>query len=86
MNIEKQVADTIKKYKLIKKSDKVVVALSGGKDSTSIVYILKKMDYNVEGLMIDLYLGKWSEIHKENMKKFCKKIDVPLTIVDLKEV
>ena len=86
MNIEKQVTDTIQKYKLIKKSDKVVIALSGGKDSTSIVYILKNMGYNVEGLMIDLYLGQWSGIHKENMKKFCKKIDVPLTIVDLKEV
>ncbi|MFH1521888.1 MAG: tRNA 2-thiocytidine biosynthesis TtcA family protein, partial [archaeon] len=85
MNIEKKVAETIKKYRLIKKSDKVIVALSGGKDSTSVLYILKKMGYSVEGLMIDLYLGRWSELHKENMIRFCKEINVPLTIVDLKK-
>ncbi len=85
MNVEKQVAETIARYKLLKKSDKVVVALSGGKDSTSVLYILKKLGYDVHGLMIDLYLGKWSETHKENMLRICGEMDVPLTIVDLKE-
>jgi len=46
MDIEKKIVDTIKKYKLMKKSDKVVVALSGGKDSTSVIYILKKLGYD----------------------------------------
>ena len=85
MNIEKEVARTIAKYGLVKKSDKVVVALSGGKDSTSVIYILKKMGYDVHGLLIDLKLGKWSEIHNEKMMAFCSELDVPLTIVDLKK-
>jgi len=85
MGVEEQVKDTIKKYKLLKKSDKVVVALSGGKDSTSVLYILKKLGYDVHGLMIDLYLGQWSETHKKNMLRICGEMDVPLTIVDLKE-
>jgi tRNA-5-methyluridine54 2-sulfurtransferase len=85
MDIEKKVLETIKKYKLLKKSDKVVVALSGGKDSTSVLYILNKLGYNVHGLMIDLYLGQWSEVHKGNMLKFCEDAGVPLTIVDLKK-
>ena len=58
MDIEGQVAKTIKDYNLISGGDKVAVALSGGKDSTSILYILKKQGYNVHGLIIDLYLGK----------------------------
>ena len=85
MDVEKVVVETIRKYKLMKKSDRVVVALSGGKDSTSILYILKKLGYDVHGLMIDLYLGKWSDVHRKNMEKFCLENDVPLTVVDLKK-
>jgi tRNA-5-methyluridine54 2-sulfurtransferase len=85
MDVEKKIADTIEKYKLIEKSDKVVVALSGGKDSTSVIYILKKLGYNVHGLLIDLDLGEWSKTHNEKMTKFCEEIGVPLTIVDLKK-
>lgn len=85
MDIEKLIIKTIRDYDLIKKSDKVIVALSGGKDSVSVLYILKKLGYNVEGLMIDLKIGKWSEVHLENMMKFCKENDVSLTVVDLKE-
>ena len=84
MDVEKKVFETIKKYKLLKKSDKIVVALSGGKDSTSILYILKNLGYDVYGLMINLYLGEWSEIHKRNMEAFCSGLNVPLTVVDLK--
>ncbi|EFD92580.1 MAG: PP-loop domain protein [Candidatus Parvarchaeum acidophilus ARMAN-5] len=35
--------NTIKKYKLIKKGEKVAVANSGGKDSLSLLYILAKV-------------------------------------------
>lgn len=85
MNIEKKVEETIEEYKLLKKLDKIVVALSGGKDSTSILYILKSLGYDVHGLMIDLRLGKWSDIHRNNMEKFCSDNGIPLTIVDLRE-
>ncbi len=85
MDIEVRVRETIEKYGLMKKSERIVVALSGGKDSTSVLYILKKLGYDVHGLMIDLYLGEWSEIHKKNMTKFCEGNDIPLMVVDLKK-
>lgn len=85
MDIEKEVTRTIKKYNLFDKKDKVVVALSGGKDSSSVLYILKGLGYDVHGLLIDLKLGAWSETHNEKMRKFCSELGVPLTIVDLKE-
>ena len=85
MNIEKKVLDTIVKYKLFGKKERVFVALSGGKDSTSILYILKKLGYNVEGLMIDLHLGEWSKIHLRNMEEFCSSLKIPFHVVDLKK-
>ncbi len=85
MDIELLVKETIEKYRLCTKKENVVVALSGGKDSTSVLYILHKLGYNVQGLMIDLDLGEWSKIHNKNMINFCDKIGVKLTIVDLKK-
>ena len=85
MNIEKKVQETIKKYKLLNKKDKVVVALSGGKDSTSILYILHGLGYNVEALMIDLHLGNWSVKNRKNMEGFCKGLGIKFHVVDLKK-
>ena len=85
MNIETKTKETISKYKLLNKKDKVVVALSGGKDSTSILYILHKLGYKVQALMIDLYLGNWSRKNKTNMEKFCSELNIKLTIIDLKK-
>ena len=82
--VESQVKETIEKYNLIEKEDKVVVALSGGKDSISVAYILKKFGFDVHGLMIDLGMGKWGEVHKTNTENFCREFDIPLTVVDLK--
>ena len=57
-NFEFKVKNTIKKFRLLDKKDKVLVACSGGKDSTVVLYILKKLNYNVEAITIDTGLGK----------------------------
>jgi len=82
---EKKVLQIIKKYRLASKKDKVLVALSGGKDSTSVLYILKKAGFDVSALMIDLHLGLWSEKHKKNMTGFCDELEVNLHVVDLRK-
>ena len=41
--IEAKVKKTIKDFDLINKKEKILVACSGGKDSTAILYILKKI-------------------------------------------
>ncbi len=85
VDIEEQVKETIEKYGLLGKDEKIVVALSGGKDSTSVLYILNKLGYNVSGLMIHLCMGEWSDTHKRNMIAFCEQHNIPLKIVDFRE-
>lgn len=80
---ERKVKGTIEKYKLLTKKDRVLVACSGGKDSTAVLYILHKLGYDVEALAIDLHLGDYSEQNIKNVKRFCKKHDIKLHIADI---
>jgi len=80
MNIEKKVKETIKKYNLIGKKDKIIVALSGGKDSGVILCILKKLGYNIEGVHVNLGMGKYSEDCMNVVEKLCKKLGIALHV------
>jgi len=85
-NVEKKVLSTIKKYKLFSKGEKIVVALSGGKDSTSVLYLLNKhkkiLEISVEAMMIELGFGQSFE-GKENLIKFCKELGIKFTLLKL---
>ncbi|MDD5417899.1 MAG: TIGR00269 family protein [Candidatus Nanoarchaeia archaeon] len=83
--IEETVKQTIEKYKLADKKDKIIVACSGGKDSTTCLYILNKLRYNVEAMTINLGIGKYSDDNTNNISKFCETIGVKLHILDMKE-
>ncbi len=89
LGLEKRVEWTIKKYNIIQKGDKVIVALSGGKDSMTILHVLsklrKKFGFNIQALHIDLGIKEWRDIAKEIITEFCQELDVPLKIVDLKK-
>lgn len=73
---------------------KVVVAMSGGVDSSVAAALLKKQGYEVIGMMLRL----WSEPGKEDSNRCCTpdsmamarrvaaKLDIPFYVVDAKEV
>jgi uncharacterized protein (TIGR00269 family) len=69
---EQSVMDTVRTHSLASKADKILVACSGGKDSTSVLYILHKNGYDVEALHIDLGIGRWSEKNHKNISSFCR--------------
>lgn len=84
-NLEEKVKNTIKEHNLLKKSDNIIVGASGGKDSTSIIYMLNKFDYNVTALFINLGIPNSSNVNLKNLKNFCKKEGINLKVVDLKK-
>lgn len=76
---EKKVRRCIRVYNLIKKTDKVIVALSGGKDSLSLTFLLHKLlkqrKIKLEALIID------EGTRKDELKaaeKLCKKLKIKL--------
>ncbi len=86
MDTIEKVRRTIKRFNLIEKGDKVAVACSGGKDSTSLVYILKRLGYNIEVIFIDLGIGESSKMSKEIVKRLCERLDVKLHTIELKKI
>lgn len=87
MNIEQKAKQTISQMKLNKKdkNEKILVALSGGKDSTVVAYLLHKFGYNIEGFHIDLKMGKYSENCLNAVEKLCKDLKIKLYVYDIRK-
>ncbi len=84
MNIPQKVKQTLEKMKLNKK-EKIVVALSGGKDSAVTCYLLKKFGYNIEGFHIDLSMGEYSDKCLKAVQDLCKQLGIKLHLYDIKQ-
>ena len=86
---EKKAIKTIGKYKLIEKGDYVGVAVSGGKDSTSLLYILnilaKKNNFKIIGIAIDEGIKGYRDFTLKDLKEFCKKNKINLKIYSFKD-
>jgi uncharacterized protein (TIGR00269 family) len=84
MNIEPLVKKTLSKLKLSKR-EKILVALSGGKDSTVTAYLLHKFGYNIEGFHINLGMKGYSDRCLEAVKILCKQLDIKLHVYNIKQ-
>lgn len=85
MEFEKKFINTISKYKLFEKKDKVILALSGGKDSLVIAFLLKKFGYNFTAIHIDLNIGEYSKSSRKICEEFCKENEIHLEIYSFLE-
>ncbi|ACV25265.1 tRNA-5-methyluridine(54) 2-sulfurtransferase [Methanocaldococcus fervens] len=83
---ENRVKKSIEKYKMLNKDEKILVAVSGGKDGHAAAWVLKKLGYNIELFHINLGIKDFSEISLETVKKLAEKLEVPLHVVNLKDI
>jgi uncharacterized protein (TIGR00269 family) len=79
------VKEAFERFSLLEKGEKLFVAISGGKDSLSLLDILWRLGYDVQGFFIDLGIKGYSEPSREACERFCKDREIPLLIVDIKE-
>ncbi len=90
---EDKVFKTINKYQLIDRNEKLCVAVSGGKDSLTVLYLTKKyleknsisVSNNLVALAVDEGINNYREHTLVDLKKFCTEHKVPLTIVSFQE-
>ena len=87
---ERKVRKIIRVNNLIDKKDNIVVAVSGGKDSLSVLNILCSIykdnkNIKISGLLIDEGIKGYRDKCIDETKKFCKKIKIPLKIISFKQ-
>jgi len=84
---EKTVNDTIKKYRLINKNDKIICAASGGKDSTTAIYLIKKFfpKNKIMILAIDEGIEPYRDQTLTDLREFCRRNKLLLKIVSFKQ-
>lgn len=83
--VEQKFEKTIKDYKLLNKKDKIIVATSGGKDSTTVLYLTHKKFPKTQALAIDEGIRGYRPNTLEDLKKFCNTNKIKLKVTSIKE-
>lgn len=81
-----KIAEAIAEFDLIQKNDKILVGLSGGKDSSFLLYALKvlsqhtSLNFDVQAVSVDL--GFKESNHIPYLEALCEKLEVNLDIIE----
>ncbi len=89
LSIEAKVRSTITRYQMLKFDDHLAVAVSGGKDSLSILYILAKLrKYRPKTTLTAVTVDEGIKGYRDEALKIaaatCKKLEVPHHVVSFK--
>jgi uncharacterized protein (TIGR00269 family) len=78
-----QVRRAIDDFEMIQPGERVLVAVSGGKDSLGLWALLRALGYEADGLYVGLGIGNYSDESAEYARAFAKEHSWPLIEVDL---
>jgi len=69
-----QVVRGIKAQNMFAQTERILVAVSGGKDSLTLWKILLHLGYHVDALYVDLGIGSYSEQSREKVNRFTQNV------------
>jgi len=79
-----QVAKAIKEHSMIDPDDRVLVAVSGGKDSLAVWDLLRQLGYDADGLYIGLGIDDYSDTSGDYARNFATERGLNLIEIDLR--
>jgi uncharacterized protein (TIGR00269 family) len=80
-----QVAKAIEQFSMIQPGDRVLVAVSGGKDSLACWDILRALGYDADGFVIGLGIGSYSDESSAYARAFADERGLNLLTCDLRD-
>lgn len=78
-----QVRRAIDEFDMIRPRDRVLVAVSGGKDSLAVWDLLVRMGHDADGLYIGLGIGDYSDASGQHARRFAQERGLQLREIDL---
>jgi uncharacterized protein (TIGR00269 family) len=81
--VRAQVERAIERYKMVEPDDRILVAVSGGKDSLALWDVLLDLGYRADGLYLGLGIGEYSSRSCDAVRAFAGERDARLIEVDL---
>ncbi len=78
-----QVERVIADYSMFEPGERLLVAVSGGKDSLAVWDILVDLGYDVDGLYVGLGIDDYSDVSLQFSRGFAERRGLKLTVVDL---
>ncbi len=82
-HVREQVRRAIEGYDMLEPSDRILVAVSGGKDSLALWDVLLDLGYGADGLYLGLGIGEYSSRSNEVVRAFARDRGAHLVEVDL---
>ena len=72
--VHEQVARAIKSFKMFTSEDRILVAVSGGKDSLALWHILLTLGYRADALYVNLGIGAYSEESHRKVRHYADTV------------
>lgn len=80
----RQVMKAIDKFDMLTKEDRVLVAVSGGKDSLAVWDLLIDLGYQADGLYVGLGIGDYSDTSADYARRFASERGLKLVEISLR--